>query len=157
MLSSAAKELLSTAGGDVRILGIDYGDRRIGLAVSDPGAIIARGLPTLKNEGEAETLAAIRRLAEEYEVAEIVVGLPRNMDDSLGPQAQKTMRFAEQLKVLGRKIHFVDERLTTEQAKRVMTEAGLSRGQQHRRVDRVAAQFILQIYLDSSRRLKPED
>jgi putative Holliday junction resolvase len=140
----------------VRILGIDYGDRRIGLAMSDPGAIIARGLPTLKNEGEAEVLAAIRRLVEEHEIAEIVVGLPRNMDDSLGPQAQKTMRFAEQLKVLGRKIHLVDERLTTEQARRVMTEAGLSREQQHRRVDRVAAQFILQIFLDSSRRPPPD-
>ena len=79
----------------MRILGIDYGDRRIGLAVSDPGGIIARGLPTLKNEGEAEALSAIRRLVEENEVAEIVVGLPRNMDDSLGPQARKAMRFAE--------------------------------------------------------------
>ncbi len=141
----------------MRILGIDYGDRRIGLAVSDPDAIIARGLPTLRNEGEAEVLAAIRRLVEEHEVAEIVVGLPRNMDDSIGPQAQKTMRFAEGLKVLGLKVHLVDERLTTEQAKRVMTEAGLSREQQHKRMDRVAAQLILQIYLDSSRRPKPDD
>lgn len=141
----------------MRILGIDYGDRRIGLAVSDPGAIIARGLPTLKNEGEAEVLEAIRRLVAEHEIAEIVVGLPRNMDDSLGPQAQKTMRFAEQLKVLGCPIHLVDERLTTAQATRVMTEAGLSREQQHRRVDRVAAQFILQIHLDSSRRPRPQD
>ena len=138
----------------MRVLGIDYGDRRIGLAVSDPGAIIARGLPTLKNEGETEVLAAIRRLVEEHEIGEIVVGLPRNMDDSIGPQAQKTMRFAEQLKVLGCKVHLVDERLTTEQARRAMTEAGLSREQQHRRVDRVAAQFILQIFLDSSRRPK---
>ena len=108
------------------------------------------------SEGEAEVLAAIRRLVEEHEIAEIVVGLPRNMDDSLGPQAQKTMRFAEQLKVLGRKIHLVDERLTTEQARRAMIEAGLSREQQHRRVDRMAAQFILQIYLDSSRKRKPD-
>jgi putative holliday junction resolvase len=141
----------------VRILGIDYGDRRIGLAVSDPGAIIARGLPTLKNQGEAEVLAAIRKLVEEFEIAEIVVGLPRNMDDSLGPQAQKTMRFAEQLEVLGRKVHLVDERLTTEQARRAMTEAGLSREQQHHRVDRVAAQLILQIFLDSSRIPKQEE
>jgi putative Holliday junction resolvase len=141
----------------MRVLGIDYGDRRIGLAVSDPGRVIARGLPTLKNEGPAEVLAAIRRLVEEHEVAEIVVGLPRNMDDSLGPQAHKTVRFAEELKSLGRKVHLVDERLTTEQARRAMTEAGLSRGQQHRRVDRVAAQLILQIFLDSSRRTKPEE
>ena len=138
----------------MRVLGIDYGDRRIGLAVSDPGAVIACGLPTLKNGGEAEVIAAIRRLVEQYEIAEIVVGLPRNMDDSLGPQAQKTMRFAETLKALGREVRLVDERLTTEQARRAMTEAGLSRGEQHRRVDRVAAQLILQIYLDSSRKTK---
>jgi putative Holliday junction resolvase len=141
----------------MRILGIDYGDRRIGLAVSDPSGVIARGLPTLKNEGEAQVLAAIRQVVDELEVAEIVVGLPRNMDDSLGPQAQKTMRFADQLKVLGKEVHYVDERLTTAQAERAMTEAGLSRMQQHRRVDRVAAQFILQIHLDSHRKPKPED
>ena len=141
----------------MRILGIDYGDRRIGLAVSDPGAIIARGLPTLRNEGEAEVLAAIRRLVEEHEIAAIVVGLPRNMDDSIGHQAQKTMRFAEGLKVLGLPVHLVDERLTTEQAKRAMTEAGLSRAKQQSRMDRVAAQLILQIYLDSSRKPRPDD
>ena len=140
----------------MRILGIDYGDRRIGLALSDPGAIIARGLSTLKNEGEAEVLAAIRRLVKEYGIAEIVVGLPRNMDDSVGPQARKAMRFAEGLKILGCAIHLVDERLTTEQARRTMAEAGLSRVQQHRRVDRVAAQLILQIYLDSARTREPE-
>jgi putative Holliday junction resolvase len=139
----------------MRVLGIDYGGRRIGLAVSDPGGVIARGLPTLKNEGEAEVLAAIRRLVEEHDVAEIVVGLPRNMDDSLGPQARKTMQFAEGLKALGRKIHLVDERLTTEQARRAMTDAGLSRWQRHRRMDRAAAQLILQIFLDSSRGTKP--
>jgi putative Holliday junction resolvase len=141
----------------MRVLGIDYGDRRIGLAVSDPGAVIARGLPTLKNEGETEVLAALRRLVEEQDIAEIVVGLPRNMDDSLGPQAHKAMRFAEGLKVLGRKVHLVDERLTTAQARRAMTDAGLARGQRHRRMDRVAAQIILQIFLDSSRRPKPAD
>jgi putative Holliday junction resolvase len=125
--------------------------------VSDPGAIIARGLPTLRNEGEAAVLAAIRRLVEEHEIAEIVVGLPRNMDDSIGFQAQKTMRFAEGLKVLGLPVHLVDERLTTEQAKRAMTEAGLSRAKQQVRMDRVAAQLILQIHLDSSRRPRPDD
>lgn len=136
----------------MRILAIDYGDRRIGLAVSDPGAIIARGLPTLKNSSEAETLEAIRRLADEYEVEQIVVGLPRNMDDSLGPQAQKVMRFAEQVKSLGRTVHLVDERLTTQQVVRAMTEAGVSRDKRRRKVDRAAAQLILQIYLDSSSR-----
>jgi len=140
----------------MRVLGIDYGKRRIGLAVSDPDGVIARGLPTLKNEGEAEALAAIRRLVEEHDAAEIVVGLPRNMDDSLGPQARETMRFAESLKLLGRKIHLVDERLTTAQARRAMAEAGLSRRRQQRHVDRAAAQLILQIFLDSSRKTQPE-
>ena len=140
----------------MRILGIDYGDRRIGLAVSDPSGTITRGLPTLKNRGEDEALEDLRRIADENEAVEIVVGLPRNMDDTIGPQAQKVMRFAERLKALGRPVRLVDERLTTEQARRTMVEAGLSRGRQRRNVDRMAAQLILQIYLDSSRKANSE-
>jgi len=141
----------------LRILGIDYGERRIGLAISDELGIAAHGLPTLRNTAEADVLEALRRLIEERGVEEIVVGLPRNMDGSLGPQANQAMRFAETLKPLGRKVHLLDERLTTERARRTLSDAGISRDEQRRRVDRMAAQFILQAHLDSSRRLKSEE
>jgi len=136
----------------VRILGIDYGDRRVGLAVSDDLGLAAHGLGTLENTSPAQVVEEVRRIVESREIQEIVVGLPRNMDGSLGPQARKVMQFAEQLKVLGRPVHLVDERLTTERARRVMRDAGLSRSKQRRRLDRMAAQFILQPYLDARRR-----
>lgn len=139
----------------MRILGIDYGGARIGLAISDPSGLIAQGLPTLKVRSEPETFAALRALVEEREVDEIVIGLPRNMDDSLGPQAQKTMKFAESLKTLGKPVHLVDERMTSERAHRVMVEAGFSWQKQRQHVDRMAAQFILQAFLDARRNAPP--
>jgi len=133
----------------MRILGIDYGDRRIGLALSDALQLVAGGLETLTNSSREHVLDHLRRLVAEREVSEIVVGLPKNMNGSLGPQAEKTMQFAEELKILGRPVHLVDERLTTERAQRVMTDAGLSRQKRHKKVDRMAAQLILQAYLDA--------
>lgn len=141
----------------MRLLGIDYGDRRIGLAISDELGLMAHGLPTLMNESDEQVLKHLEKIIADREVAGIVVGLPRNMDDSLGPQAQKAMDFAARLELLGKPVHFVDERLTTERARRVMDEAGLSWRQQRRKVDRMAAQFILQIYLDQARRRNTEE
>ncbi len=141
----------------MRILGIDYGGRRIGLALSDPLDIIATGLPTIANCGEEEVIEELRRLVEERDVGEIVVGLPRNMDGSLGPQAEKTMAFAERLKALGRPVHLVDERLTTERANRTMIDAGFSRAERKKHADRMAAQFILQSWLDARSRTRDED
>ena len=135
----------------MRVLGIDHGDRRIGIAMSDALGLAAHGLPTLKNQSEKEVLAALREIIEAHGVERIVVGLPRNMDGSLGEQAQKAARFAETLKTFGLPVDFADERLTSERARRVMSEAGLSRAKQKQKVDRLAAQFILQLYLDGSR------
>jgi len=134
----------------LRVLGIDYGDRRIGLAASDSMGLVAGGLPTLSNRSEQQVLEDLRRIAEEREVKAIVVGLPRNRNGTLGPQAKKVMHFAEGLKTLGRPVHFVDERLTTARAKRVMKDAGLSRTKQRKKLDRMAAQFILQAWLDAA-------
>ena len=141
----------------MRVLGIDYGGRRIGLALSDELGIAAHGLPTLQNTSEAEVVEALRVIIAERKAEEVVLGLPRNMDGSLGPQAQKVLRFAEALKPLGLPAHFVDERLTTEHARRSMTEAGLSWQKQRPRLDRAAAQIILQIYLDSAKRGQREE
>ena len=133
----------------MRILGIDYGERRIGLAMSDALGLAAHGLPTLPNKSEKHVLDALRELIADHEVEEIVVGLPRNMNGSLGPQAETSMAFADKLREWGLPVHLVDERLTSERAKRVMTDAGLSRAKQRGKVDRMAAQFILQLYLDT--------
>jgi putative Holliday junction resolvase len=133
----------------LKIMGIDYGGRRVGIAVSDALGIAAHGLPTLIGLDETELVREIARLAREREVEEIVVGLPRNMDDTLGPQAVKTIEFARKLQALERPVKLVDERLTTERAYRTLDEAGVIPSRRRRQVDRMAAQFILQIYLDS--------
>lgn len=133
----------------MRILGIDHGGRRIGLAISDSLGMIAHGLPTLTRVTEEEAVAHVAKLVAEREVDEVVVGLPRNMDDSVGPQAQKAMQFAEKLRAIGKPVHLSDERLTSERAHRVMSEAGLSWQKQRQKVDRMAAQFILQTWLDA--------
>ncbi len=138
----------------MRILGIDYGGKRVGLAVSDGLGLIAHGLPTLCVESDDALLARLREIIAGHDVAEIVLGLPRNMNDTLGPQAARVTAFAEKLKPLGLPVHFVDERLTTERARRVMHEAGFTHARQRKNVDRLAAQFILQIHLDA-RRIPP--
>ena len=141
----------------MRILGIDYGGTRIGLATSDALGMMAHGLPTLRNTSDADVLKAIQAIIEEREVKEIVIGLPRNMNDTLGPQAEKTMQFGDKLKTaFGLPVHYVDERLTSERAKRLMVEAGYSFSKQRKNVDRIAAQFILQAYLDGQKRAKTE-
>lgn len=140
----------------MRILGIDYGERRIGLAISDALGLIANGLPTLPHRSEEQVMGVLRQTITERGVEEIVVGLPRNMNGSLGSQATVVMRFAESLRSLGLPVHLSDERLTTERATRVMRDAGLSRERQRRNVDRMAAQFILQKFLDSIRNSNAE-
>ena len=141
----------------MRSLGIDYGGKRVGVAVSDGLGLMAHGLPTLQNTSDEAVIAELKRIIAEREVGEIVIGLPRNMNDTLGPQAQRVTAFAEKLKPLGLPVSFVDERLTTERARRVMLEAGFTHARQRKNVDRLAAQFILQIHLDSKRAAPPPE
>ena len=111
---------------------------------------MAHGLQTLDRKGPEQDLAHLRTVIAEKQVKKIVVGLPINMDDSLGPQAEKAMAFAELLREhTGLPVHLVDERLTSWQAERLMAESGLSRTKRRGNVDRLAAQAILQAYLDS--------
>ena len=151
LLSFQVSRAVNARRSNLRVLGIDYGHRHIGLAISDALGLAAHGLPTLSNKSEQQVLDALRELVQARDVGHIVVGLPRNMDGSLGPQAEKVMSFAERLSALGRPVHFTDERLTTERAERVMKDAGLSRAKRRKKVDRLAATFILQLYLDTSR------
>jgi putative Holliday junction resolvase len=139
---------MSTPGE--RILAMDLGTRRIGLAVSDELGWTAHGLPTLERVGPKKDIARLREVVAEYQVRKLIVGLPRNMDGSLGPQANLVLEFIEQLKnKLKLDVIPWDERLTTRAAERVLIEADLSRAKRRKKVDQVAAVLILQGYLDS--------
>lgn len=134
----------------MRILGLDVGDVRIGVAVSDPLKIIARGLDFIKRTTVKEDVEAIRELVDEHEAEEIVVGLPKMMSGKIGVQAQKVQDFAEALgATIEIPIIMWDERLSTVAATRVLIEADMSRKKRKKVVDKVAATLILQGYLDS--------
>jgi len=142
----------------MRILGIDFGEKRIGLAVSDPLGITAQGLETLKHENKRQVLQALSDICRENEVGEIVIGLPINMDGSQGPKAREIFGFVAELeKNLGVPVKPWDERLSSRQAGRLMIEQGLSRQKQRQHSDRLAATLILQSYLESKRSISRED
>ena len=134
----------------MRVLGLDVGDVLIGVAISDPLRIIAQGLESIKRADTKSDVNAVRHLVNQYEVGEIVVGLPRMMDGETGIQAQKVLNFVESLRAEV-KISVVlwDERLTTVAANRALIEANMSRRRRKKVVDKVAAALILQGYLDS--------
>lgn len=134
----------------MRTLCIDYGEKRIGLAISDPLGLTAQGLPTLIRRDEKTDMLKLSEIINEKDVNEIVIGLPRNMDGTLGKKAEEVLRFAELLKSrFSLPVHTVDERLSTVRAHRSMLEGDLSRKKRGKRVDMIAAQLILQCYLDS--------
>jgi len=134
----------------VRVLGLDVGDVRIGVALSDETATIAGGLPTLVRVGPRKDVRAVAALVRAHEVAEVVVGLPRRLDGSLGPQAEKVQAFATDLRRSVRiPVHEWDERFTSVEATRVLVEGGVRRRDRKQSVDKVAAVLILQGFLDS--------
>ena len=133
-----------------RICGIDYGTKRIGLAIGDPQGGIASPLATLTVQSNLDD--QVQRVIEavrEYDVGQWVVGLPLNMDDTEGPQAKATRKFGRRLEELsGRQVHFWDERLSSLVADEYLAEAQLTRKKKKARRDRVAAQVILQTFLE---------
>ncbi len=142
----------------MRILGIDYGDSRIGLAMSDIMGWTASGLETVKWDGENldVVIDRIKQLVLNNEVRTIVVGIPKNMNGTLGPRAQKTLAFTDRLKqeISGINVVTWDERLTTVAADRTMHELGIKTKRKKQVVDQIAAVYILQGYLDSIRNKK---
>ncbi len=137
----------------MRILGLDVGDVVIGVAISDPSRTIAQGLASIKCVATKEDIKAIGRLMDQYEIEEIVVGLPKTMDGEIGIQAQKVLNFVESLKsTVGVPVVLWDERLTTVAASRTLIEADMRRMKRKKVVDKVAATLILQGYLDSLHR-----
>jgi putative Holliday junction resolvase len=138
------------SAGKPRILALDLGKKRIGLALSDPLGITAQGLPNLERRRKRDDLAALAQLVKEREVGLILMGNPVNMGGSEGRQSAWVHEFAEALeKQTGLPIRFWDERLTTVQAHRVLRESGISLEKRAAAVDRLSAVILLQSYLDS--------
>ena len=133
-----------------RILALDLGQRRIGLALRDPLGITAQGLPTLERTNIREDLAALERLAADHQVTLILMGHPLHMSGHEGRQAAYTREFAERLAGrTGLPVRFWDERLTTVEAQRVLKSSGISIEKRARAVDRLAAQILLESFLDA--------
>lgn len=132
----------------MRILGIDYGEKRMGMAISDPLGITAQGLPTVERTHLDEDIKKIVQLIRENNVSEVVVGLPKHMNNSLGEKAQAVLAFIKHVKeFINVPIYTLDERLSTVRAERALLEGNLSRKKRKVRIDMVAAQLILQDYL----------
>ncbi|MDE7197743.1 MAG: Holliday junction resolvase RuvX [Lachnospiraceae bacterium] len=137
----------------MRIMGLDFGSKTVGVAISDPLLITAQGIEIIRRKEENKlrrTLARIEALAAEYEVDRIVLGFPKNMNDTIGERAELSLEFKEKLeRRTGLPVVLWDERLTTVAADRAMIEAGIRRKNRKDYVDKIAACLILQGYLDS--------
>jgi putative Holliday junction resolvase len=131
------------------VLGLDVGDRRIGLALSDPGGILASPLTIIEHTTELQDIEAILKIAKEREVERIIVGLPRLMNGDIGPQAQKVQTFVEAIRSHTQiPIEYRDERLTTVTAQRLKQETSSKKKNRNLRYDAMAAAVILQDYLE---------
>ena len=136
----------------MRTMGLDYGDKTIGVAVSDLLGLTAQGIEVIRRASPQHDLDHLRRLIGEYEVTEIVVGLPKNMNGSTGPRGELCQEFAAQLtETFNLPVRLWDERLTTVSATRTLLEADVSRKKRKQVVDKIAAVLILQGYMDSKR------
>lgn len=136
----------------MRIMGLDFGSKTVGVAISDPLLITAQGIEIIRRKDEnklRQTLARIEELIVQYEVAEIVLGFPKNMNDTIGERAELSLEFKDKLeRRTGLPVTMWDERLTTVAADRAMMEAGIRRENRKEHVDRIAAVLILQGFLD---------
>ena len=132
----------------MRILCLDVGEKNIGVAVSDPLGLTAQGLEVIKRQSLSKDLRKIRQLLKDYDVEEIVLGLPRNMNGTIGEKAREILRFKEKLEeVVGIAVTLWDERLTTVAAQRALLEDDVSRKGRKKVIDKLAAVFILENYL----------
>lgn len=134
----------------MRLMGLDYGDRRIGVAISDEMGWTAQGHSVIERRKPEEDMEKIRQIAESSGVTEIVLGLPKNMNGTIGPRGEICIAFAESLRdILQMPVHLWDERLTTVSAERALLEADVSRKKRKQVIDKMAAALILQNYMDS--------
>jgi putative Holliday junction resolvase len=141
-----------------RIMGLDIGDVRIGIAISDELEIIAQGLQTIKRKGIEKDIDTIKKIIESSNVEVLVVGLPKMMNGTIGVQAQKVVDFIDILKLrISTPVFFWDERLTTAEVEKRLIEADVRRSKRREVVDKLAAQLILQGYLDRKRIKRNEE
>jgi putative holliday junction resolvase len=134
----------------MRILGLDVGERTIGIAISDPLGYTAQGLSTIRRKNLKIDIEELKKICDEYSVESILMGFPKNMNGTIGPSGEKAIELS---KILEEELHMPvrlwDERLTTVAAHKAMLEADLSRAKRKKIVDKIAAMYILQGYLDS--------
>ncbi len=155
MWKRCSRHILSIKAGNlvVRIMGLDFGSKTVGVAISDPLLITAQGIETITRQKEnklRKTCARIDELIREYEVGRIVLGLPKHMNNDIGEQAEKSIEFGQMLRTrTGLEVVMWDERLTTVAAERTLIENKVKREDRKRYIDKIAAVFILQGYLDS--------
>lgn len=137
----------------MRTLGLDYGSKTVGVAVTDPLGLTAQGVEIIRRQKEnhlRKTYQRIKELCEQYDVEKIVLGLPLNMDDTMGDRAEKTLEFKKELeRRLSVPVLLVDERLTTVEAIEIMDDAGIKISEREKYVDMIAATIILQDYMNS--------
>lgn len=134
----------------MRIMGLDVGDATIGVAVSDELGLIAHGITTIKRKNFKYDIDSLKNIISEKDINRIIVGLPKNMNNSIGPRGEKTLEFVNRLKENFPDIEIItwDERLTTKAAERTLLEADVSRKNRKKVIDKLAAVLILQGYLD---------
>lgn len=133
----------------MRILGIDIGSKRTGIAISDELGITAQGLNTIESESEKNLISGLKDIIEREGVKEVVIGLPLNMNGSAGPQAERAIKFCDLLKgEISIPVKLWDERMTTAEVERIMIKADTSRRKRKKKIDKLAAQVMLQSYLN---------
>lgn len=134
----------------VRILGLDVGNVRIGVALSDPLGLTAQPHALIIRNRKGGEFSALQRILDEFQVTRVVVGLPRNMNGTLGQQAQRVQKFAETLRRMAPhvEVEFWDERLSSAASEQLLIDSGMRRDKRRRAIDKVAAAIILQSYLD---------
>lgn len=134
-----------------RIMGLDVGDKTIGVAVSDPLGFTSQGITTIRRKGIKTDIIELREIIEDYNIEKVVMGLPKNMNNTLGPQGEKVIKFSEKFKAKFEdlEIIFQDERLSTVSAERMLISSDVRRDKRKQVIDKVAATYILQTYLDT--------
>ena len=132
-----------------RILGLDVGTKRIGVAISDPLGFSAQPLTTIIRESKKKDMAAIEAILLEYDIKKVIVGMPKNMNGTVGPSGEMAMQVGEKIRNKFKiEIIYIDERLSSVSAERILIEADIRREDRKNMIDKVAASYILQTYLD---------
>ena len=139
----------------MRIMGLDMGTEKIGVAISDELGITAQGLKTIEIKSKEETFKELEKIIKDFNVERIVIGLPKNMNGTLGKQAQKVLKWIDEFRChTDLPIETWDERLSTSEASKILIKADLSRRKRKRVIDKLAAVIILQGYIDQNKNIK---